>query len=471
MWVAVYCRKSVDPGERGVSVGTQERNGRRFAAKHFPELPVKVYVDNDLSAANPAVTRPAYQQLVTDVRAGNVAALVTREQSRLTRQPAEWEALCTTLQVAGLEVVHQTEGGPLAVTEGSRLPGRIMAIVDAEYVEATKVKVKLALAANAEDGRPHASAGYGYMSVIGEDGRPARVPDPTTAPEVRAMVEAVARGESLGVIADRLNREGVPTPRGAASWRRESVRAIVSAPRLIGKRTHRGRVLPAQWEPIVDRHTWERAQARLAQAKPGTTRDLRRQYLLTGGLVACATCGQALISSTTPTPNGPVASYRCPHRSRVPGACGKCSIIADRLEDHVTTRIGEWLKDPMFLDAVNEHLRADSIDTAPIHADLEHVEGKMADLAHRHATDDVTELEYVVERRTLLERRDALLGQLSHAPVEEITLDRLLAAWAAGGVGCRTVIPVLAETPILVAGAFRDGRRLSVEDRVDLRRR
>jgi DNA invertase Pin-like site-specific DNA recombinase len=466
MWVAVYCRKSVDPTERGVSVTVQERNGRRFAAKHFPDLPVRVYVDNDLSAANPAVTRPAYQQLVHDVRAGNVAALVVREQSRLTRQPSEWEALCTTLQVAGIDVVHMTEGGPLSVTEGSRLPGRIMAVVDAEYVEQVRAKVKSSLAENASDGRPHARAGYGYQSIVGDDGRPARIPDPDTAPLVADMVQAIADGDSLGIVAERLNLAGVPTPRGAGRWQRATVRTIVTSQRIIGKRSHRGRITQAQWEPIVDRVTWERAQARLALAKPGTTRDLRRSYLLTGGLVACATCGSALISATSPTATGTAPSYKCPHHSRVPGACGKCSILADRLEDHVTGLIAAYLDDPVTVDALNERLRASSVDTRPIHAELEHIEGLMADLAVRHANEEVIEVEYAAERRTYAERRQALLGQLAHAPVEEITLETLLAAWEHGGISRRPIIPLLVETPILVRGAFHGGRRLSVEDRI-----
>lgn len=467
MWVAVYCRKSVDPGERGISVAVQERNGRRFAAEHWPDLPVRIYIDNDLSAANPAVTRPAYQRLISDVRAGNVAALVAREQSRLTRQPAEWESLCTTLQLAKLDTVHLTHGGPLSVAEGSRLPGRIMAVVDAEMVEQTRAKVLATLQANADDGRPHSSAGYGYLKATGEDGRPARVPDPDTAREVAAMVEAIARGDSLGVVADRLNRDGVPTPRGAAKWRRESVRAIVANPRNIGKRVHKGRVLPAQWEPIVDRHTWERAQARLEEAKPGTTRDLRRQYLLRG-LVACAGCDKVLISSTMPTATGTVSAYKCPHHSRVDGACGKCTVRADHLEQHVVDLIAAEL-DGDVLERLNERLHADSIDTRPIHAELEAIEADLADLAVRRASGVLYDTEWMALRRTFVDRRQALMGQLAHAPVDELTVERVLAAWNAGGIVRRDIIPLLVETPILVAGAFRNGRRLKVDERVTLR--
>lgn len=466
MWLAIYCRRSVDPNDLGVSVHVQERNGRRYAAEHFPDLPVRVYVDNDLSAANPAVTRPAYQQLVTDVRAGNVAALVAREQSRLTRQPAEWEQLCTTLQLAGIQAVHQTHGGIVSVQEGSRLPGRIMAVVDAEYVEQVKVKVTAALAANAEDGRPHGRAGYGYRMTTGKDGRPALEPHPDTAPIAARMVQEIAAGHSLGSVAEGLNRDGIPTPLGGSSWNRASVRLIVSSHRLIGQRNHKGKITAAQWEPIVDRMTWERAQARLTRTKPGTTKDHRRQYLLTGGLAECGVCGFALISGTTGGNTKRLPAYLCPSKTITEGrSCAACVIVADRLEDRVVQVIGDWLTKPAFLDAANDLLRRGAVDTAPILGELQRIDSLLADLAVKWTTGEFNDVEHAAARRSLHEQRNAMMGQLAQSPVDELTLERLLVAWRRGGVERKALIRVIAK-PVRVTGAFRDGRRLTVEQRV-----
>lgn len=463
MCVAVYCRRSVDPADLGVSVAVQERNGRRYAAEYWPDLPVRVFTDNDLSAANPTVVRPAYREMIDLIRAGRVAHVVTREQSRLTRQPAEWEALCTTLQVARINEVHQTAGGAVSVAEGSRLPGRIMAVVDAEYVEQGKIKVRTALTANADDGRPHGRPGYGYRR--GEGDRPTWEPDPDTAPVAARIVHAVADGLSLGAVARTLNDEGIPTPRGAALWQTAAVRTIVTAHRLIGQRVHQGRVIPATWDPIVDRATWERAQMRLNRWH-GTVAANRRRFLLTGGTARCAGCDTPLISATTPVRGERVPSYQCPHPTR--GGCGHCSILATRLEDHVSTVIAGWLTDPDFAAALTERLSSSTAEAGPLRAELDEVDGMLADLAVRWASGDLLELEHAAARRTLLARRGDLVDALTVlAPRVEVTPELLVAAWESGDVLRRKqAAQVLAR--VRVCGAFADGRRLSVEERVSV---
>lgn len=464
MFVALYCRRSVDPADLGVSVAVQERNARKYAAERWPDLPVKAYVDNDLSAASPTVTRPRYQRLIEDVRVGRVAQVVVREQSRLTRQPAEWEALCVALQLAGIDAVHQTQGGPVSVTEGSRLPGRIMAVVDAEYVEQVRVKVRSALAANAEEGRPHGRAGYGYRMVT-IDGRPALEPDPDTAPIAARMVAEIASGASLGVVADRLNREGVPTPRNAAEWGRATVRTIVTSDRLIGQRSHLGRTTAATWPAIVDRGVWLKAQSNLGENKPGTTRDKRRRYLLTGGIARCAGCDQPLISATTPKKDSrPLPSYRCQSPTRNDLACGACSILADRLEGHVIEKVTAWLDDPAILGPLNDYLTAGAVDTEPIRAELAIIDDRLATLAERWARGDLVDLEHAAARRVLHDDRKALMGQLAAAPVEPITVDEVLATWRDGHH--RQIIAAIVDK-VAVAGAGRNPR-LPVEDRVQI---
>lgn len=466
--VAIITRKS-SRDEHKVSVMRQEAMGREWAEAFRPGVPVEVFEDNATSGV--VMDRPGWVAFTQAVKAGVITDVWTYEQSRLTRAGGgAWDDVCALLSAAGIREVHTTRQGAISVVEGDRVHGRINSVMDQHEREVLRVRTLDGLKHAAADGKPGAATGYGYKRTYDESGRPVLEPDEEQVPHVRAMVQAVADGDSLGVIAARLNELGVPTANGAKVWRREAVRAIVSAPRIVGLRVHQARVVgPAKWEAIVDRATWERAQARLMTMRPGTVASKRRQYLLTGGLAACAACGTPLISGTTLLRGERLPSYQCPHPSRVENGCGKCSILADRLEDHVTELVWKHLTDPAYLDAINDLLRAGAVDTRPIHAELEHVEGLMADLAVRHANEEVIEVEYAAERRTLAERRQALLGQLAHAPVEEITIDRLLAAWEHGGISRRPIIPLLVETPILVRGAFSDGHRLTVEDRVDLR--
>jgi DNA invertase Pin-like site-specific DNA recombinase len=54
-------------------------------------------------------------------------------------------------------------------------------------------------------------------------GRPASI-SPKLARRIRSMR---SRGLTLQTICDRLNSEGVPTPRGGSAWRPTSLRAVL----------------------------------------------------------------------------------------------------------------------------------------------------------------------------------------------------------------------------------------------------
>lgn len=467
MQVAAYCRRSVDKSDAAVSVAVQEKACRTYAARTWPDLPVVVYTDNDLSAANPHLTRPAYEQMIEDIRAGRVAHVVTREQNRLTRQVEQWEALCRTLHVAGIPEIHLTLGGTVSVTEGSRLPGRLISMIDAEHVEVLRVKTRATLADNAEAGRPHGRAGYGYRRIV-LDGRPAWEPDPPTAVVVQRMVKRIAEGRSLGAVADDLTDRGVPTPRGAKRWNADTVRSIVTAPRIVGLRVHHGSTIPAAWAPIVDRVTWERAKARLASNRPGFTRDQRRRYLLTGGLAVCAECGSALISGTSKAAGGiRVPSYLCPHPTRPEAGCGRCSILAERLEDEVVRIVGEWLDDPVVVDVLNER---HTVEVPPVD-ELAEVEAKLVDIAEQYARGDLLEVEHAAARRVLVDRHRALSASvtaLAGRP-DPITAATLVDAWRGGRTELRRAVLDEIVEQVEVTRADRGGRRLPAADRVIVR--
>jgi DNA invertase Pin-like site-specific DNA recombinase len=96
-------------------------------------VPVVVFCDNDLSAAN-GDHRPGLDALIAAVRRGEIAQVVCAEQSRLTRRPAEWEDLVVTLAKAGIAELHTYRKGVVNVS-GSKLVGRILSAVDAEEIE------------------------------------------------------------------------------------------------------------------------------------------------------------------------------------------------------------------------------------------------------------------------------------------------------------------------------------------------
>lgn len=440
--IAAYVRISKDDRGNRLGVERQEQDCREYAQRLWPAAPVRVYCDNDLTAADPLVERPQFLELLEDVRAGDVVELVAFEQSRFTRQPTEWEQLCLVCSRAGLNEVHTVKAGPVSVAPENRLVGRIMSAVDAEEVERMKVRILRSHRQLAEQGRPPGGYGYGYRPGVGADGRPTLEVVESEAVLIRRMAQMVLDGHSNGAIAKVLNDEGHPTARGGTEWRRTAVRAILQSPRIAALRCHRGEHLtPAAWEPILDRATWDRVQHLLHAdlhlvGKDGKTRrvnrarprSMPRTYLLSSGLSFCSMCDTALSSGMQARRNKPyIRSYTC----RKVG-CGAVSIGADVFEAFVTDQVHAALAglnlDELMAgrDNADEQLR--------LAHEIADTETRLGDLARMYAAGELSKGEWNAARDVATERATRARTALAAiAPPVTVDLpmsgDEVVAEW------------------------------------------
>lgn len=342
--VAVYARISQDPKDKRLGVKRQEDLCRRHAAEHWPDVPIVAYVDNDRSGVD--AERPEYLRFLEAVKGGLVADVVTAEQSRLTRDPIEWERLVIVLSMAGIDKVH-TLSGVVSVAEGNRLLGRIMADVAAEERDQTVRRIHRALDANAEKGAPAGGRPYGYRPV-GEKGSKTYVIVPDEAKVITEIADRVIDGDALGAIVDDLNARGIPSARGG-TWHATSAKAVVLKPAVAGYRVHKGDIIgTGNWSPIIDPDRWSQLTQiltgrRIVTMPDGSTRSVgaakRAPYkrLLSGGLSICGNCGAPLVATLQGRRNGPsIPSYGCHRSSRHPAACSSVSMMANG--DHLDPR-------------------------------------------------------------------------------------------------------------------------------------
>ena len=88
----LYCRISDDRDGRALGVSRQEADCRALAERKG--WPVgDLYVDNDISAADPRKRRPEYERLLEDIKAGRIDAVVAWDLDRLHRRPIELETV------------------------------------------------------------------------------------------------------------------------------------------------------------------------------------------------------------------------------------------------------------------------------------------------------------------------------------------------------------------------------------------
>src|SRR4051794_2083943 len=160
-YVALYCRLSPRPDGSYEGVDVQEKLGRDYAASAWPNLPVEVFSDAGISAAN-GDHRPEFERFREWLAAGAVAHVWAVEQSRLERREAEWFRLATELDGAGITELHTNRDGIVRVRD--EVAG-IKAVLAAGEVRKMKRRVNDRLASNAANGEPPGVRPFGYVHV------------------------------------------------------------------------------------------------------------------------------------------------------------------------------------------------------------------------------------------------------------------------------------------------------------------
>ena len=277
--MAVYCRISKDPTRLEVGVERQRHDCLELVARRWPSAPVRIFVDNDLSAADPTVTRPQWQAMLDALRGGEVDQIVAYDQSRLTRQPIEWEQLLVVLGRRGIHSLYTVREGERDVAEGGgRMVSRIIAAVDAEYAEVTRIRVRRAMRQLAAEGRPVGGRAFGYVSGVGDDGRKTRVIVAEEAEAVRWAAQEILGGETLASVARAFDARALAHTKTGKHWSPTHIRSLVTNPAVAGlRRDPDGNLIAAIWAPILDAATWRGVRAALAQ--PVTLTRFRRRLL------------------------------------------------------------------------------------------------------------------------------------------------------------------------------------------------
>ncbi len=116
----------------GLGVERQEKDLRKLARERGYEV-ANVYTDNDVSASDPNVKRPAYERMLADVAAGSIDIVLAWDDDRLVRQPRDLERFFEVLDNAGATYATTSTTVDVATGEGM-LIARIKGAVAAEEV-------------------------------------------------------------------------------------------------------------------------------------------------------------------------------------------------------------------------------------------------------------------------------------------------------------------------------------------------
>lgn len=415
MRAAVYLRQSLDKLGDELAVDRQwEECVALCERKEW--TPIK-YKENNTSATKG--TRPRYLELLADIEAGKVDAVVAWNLDRLHRQPIELENFLALARKTGIRVATCTGDIDLATDDG-RMFARMKGVIGIAEVERKTARQLLAMRQLSNSGRAWwASRPFGYDAD----------PDPTTgawwlvkhdratkatihneirlhkdeAPLVKGAYRAVNKGVSLHQIAKDWNDDGIKPPKGTR-WRGAQVRQLLLAERNAGLRRVPGEdgdavhYIKGNWPEIVSRDVWEGACARLSQPGRLYGKSRARKHLLSG-IAVCSRCKKPMTSGvTTGTKN---RNYRCINPD--------CRGMA-RSGAHV---------DAMVVEAVVDRLSRDDAADLLVDRQREDLDELQAEADALNAQIQAAEAEYddgVIDGRRLQARKDRVNEKL--APIK-----------------------------------------------------
>jgi DNA invertase Pin-like site-specific DNA recombinase len=291
---ARYRRISEDRESEEAGITRQGEDLDALATAHRLTV-VGDYQDNDLGASTRSrKPRPGFAALLADAKAGRFDVVIAYSSSRLTRRPAEHEALIELAERYGVRFLFVRSPSFDLNTADGRCVARILAANDCAESERTGERVARAARQRAENGKPHGgSRRFGYQA----DGVTVV---PAEAELVRELTRRVVALESCRGLARDLRDRGVPTGRGGV-WCARVVKEIVIRPRNVAMREHQGKVLgKASWPAIVDKEEWTSARAILLDPSRGTWYGQTPVSLLSG-IAVCGTCGGRIRSGARDT--------------------------------------------------------------------------------------------------------------------------------------------------------------------------
>ena len=349
---ALYCRLSVEDrvseGDSN-SIVNQKEMLARYANEHgFGNT--KFFVDDGVSGT--LFSRPGLDAMLDEVRAGNVAVAIFKDQSRIGRDVLEVGLLKRTFEENDVRYIAAADG--LDSANGFDIMSIFRDVFNEYFVADTSRKIRAVHRSNALKGKSAGRLPYGYKR--GENNETWEV-DEESAAVVREIFKAYISGKSIPDICRDLTARGILTPDnyrykrlGATDpWRVSSMCPMLEERAYIGtfavqksttvsyknhKRVYRPEdewvVIQNHHTPLLDLETWDTAQR---------LRGGRRKYNKLGeksilsGLLRCADCDSTL-SYARQGPGGSAAYFICrTYRS------------ADCNNNHMCTRHGIKVSD------------------------------------------------------------------------------------------------------------------------------
>lgn len=399
MRAAAYIRvSSKQQVEEGASLDEQQEAIEQHCQANGIELG-RVYADRGLPGWK--VNRPAFNEMLVDIKANLYDCLIIWKLDRVSRRPSIGYRLKDALDKTQTDIYSIVEGHAVS----NRFMYGVWLLMAEQESEDKRVRSRMGARARAKKGQVNFLTRFGYR--MNESGRP-EIYEPE-AEVVRRVYREYTSGVGTMEIIDGLTADGILTRHGSA-WDASTLSRLIQRTEYDGRgyfgkarykfdldddTKHRMMQDPDDWieieyPPLVDRGTWEAAQAivkrnaRLRKAK-GYSAVFPLRHLLW-----CASCGCRYIARTVNRDKKvqlPDGSYKIKRNKRSRAydcrigrygrtGCPKTAMGANKIEALVWDQVRSLIERPNSVKAMLNEKRRQFEETGS-HEEMDRARSKL----------------------------------------------------------------------------------------------
>lgn len=439
---AIYLRISSDPDGQRAGVERQRTECEALAARLGLDV-IETYEDNDVSAFS-SKARPRFEDMMSDAAAGRFGTVIVWATDRLYRRMSDLVRI--TSELATRVNIRTVSDGDVDLTTAAGIMHAQMLGAVAEFESRHKgerVSARAEQRARTEGRQTASIRPFGWQWAdpcpggrecahtsrcdVGQDRRPrlatrrGLIPHPVEGPLMAECIRRVANGASLRSAALWLADQDVHPTLGTRSGQGSSLGQAIRNPRHAGLVSLRGQVVSdaADGLRIIDRETWERANAILSDTSRRTSPGRPVSTPLGGGLLRCGKCGGPMAASKHHDRDGKAPVYIC---SRELHLTRRRSL----LDGPVLGLVGAWLVEhgPAVLRAAHpdSDIAGDSA-----RAELMALETRLTSLSELVADGALSPADYAAASHAIRQRIDAATRRLAGAnrrtPLADVLAD------------------------------------------------
>ena len=199
----IYIRVSTeDQAREGFSLGEQEEKLRQLCKYKDFEI-YKIYKDAGISAKN-MKDRPAFQQMLEDMKAGKLNYIVAYKLDRVTRSVRDLEVLISTLEQYHCYLICDRDDVNTSTANG-RFFVRMLTVLSQLEIEIVSERTKFGLNGAIKAGHIPGKCPLGYYR---DKDKTLKI-DNTTKDIVLRIFELYLEGKSYQTIANVYNKEKI----------------------------------------------------------------------------------------------------------------------------------------------------------------------------------------------------------------------------------------------------------------------